>query len=52
MKRKFLHLVGSSFFVWIFTSLLSGIISGLAGFFTKQKLEKWKQNSSNKEEEL
>lgn len=51
MKRKFIDAVSSSFLLWILKSVASGVVSGIAVFFTKQKLEKWKDNSSKEKED-
>lgn len=49
-KRKFLDLIYTTpFIVWLLKSIASGIVSGVAVFFTKEKLEKiYKEESDEK----
>lgn len=39
-KKKFFSFVPTPFMVWLLQNIASGIVSGIAVFITKEKLEK------------
>jgi hypothetical protein len=50
-NKKFINLIVPGFYLWMLQVAFGGFISGIVSFFTKYKLEKWKQQKNKSIEE-
>jgi hypothetical protein len=48
-KKKFFSLVPTPFIMWLLQNIASGVVSGVAVFITKDKLEKIFKRKKNEE---
>lgn len=50
MKKKFLVVgaTSSAVALWLFNTVLGGILYATAAFFTKEGLEKWKEKKADR----
>lgn len=50
MKKKFLVIgvTGCAIMLWLFNTVLGGILYAGAAFFTKEGLERWKEKRADK----